>query len=522
MYLRVAIACSQTSYLSTTDVFWSLCTRRISLATPILCNAGLKVTGKQSLASCFAIKLESVAPDDIGALTTKVTNVILNGGGIGVNISCIASIVALKPLMENLDSLAVLGSVVTSDNHMRRPGLAIYLDMWHFGLYEFLHTLPDSSKTHLALMVPSLFMERLKQENSTWTLINPERCPGILEATGEEFERWYEAAELAGYADSKTIRIDIVWDIISKTILSKGKCYILQKDHINTFHDRRLLGKILHSNLCTEIAQENSRFKYVDPICILGAINVCADIDSLDSTVRLLTRILNSVHDINVLPKKYVAPSSRAIGIGIVGFADLCQKNKIKFVDGGDLLREIYRTIYYSSLCESTKLNEILGRCDDPSDRGILETSGITMQEMYPGFEFDEDEQAYQRYHHHELFGLKSRILKYGVRNKYLTAQMPTAYSSVIAGVNDGCEPYISNMFSKKLCGVVVVIVNPALRERLSRDFTPEKVGQILVNTGGQYTEMKRMFDSGLFPPYDKSPDWLDLFKTVMMKSSRK
>ena len=42
----------------------------------------------------------------------------------------------------------------------------------------------------------------------------------------------------------------------------------------------------------------------------------------------------------------------------------------------------------------------------------------------------------------HDFDTLKTRIHRYGLRNSLLTAQMPTASTSLIAGVNDGVDPY--------------------------------------------------------------------------------
>lgn len=67
----------------------------------------------------------------------------------------------------------------------------------HADIYEF----PELRKNHgdeelkardlfYALWIPDLLMKRVK-ENSTWTLMCPDECPGLCDVYGDEYEELY-------------------------------------------------------------------------------------------------------------------------------------------------------------------------------------------------------------------------------------------------------------------------------------------------------------------------------------------
>ena len=48
-----------------------------------------------------------------------------------------------------------------------------------------------------AMWISDLFMKRV-EENSTWTLMCPNECPGLYDCHGEEFEKLYIKYEKEG------------------------------------------------------------------------------------------------------------------------------------------------------------------------------------------------------------------------------------------------------------------------------------------------------------------------------------
>ncbi len=64
---------------------------------------------------------------------------------------------------------------------------------------------------------------------------------------------------------------------------------------------------------------------------------------------------------------------------------------------------------------------------------------------------------------------LEEKIKKFGVRNSLLTAQMPTASTSQIMGVNESCEPFTTNIYRRSVLSGEYVVFNKYLIEELKR-----------------------------------------------------
>ena len=52
---------------------------------------------------------------------------------------------------------------------------------------------------------------------------------------------------------------------------------------------------------------------------------------------------------------------------------------------------------------------------------------------------------------------LKEQIKQHGIRNSLLLAPMPTASTAQILGNNEACEPFTSNLYSRRVLSYVIV-----------------------------------------------------------------
>ena len=73
----------------------------------------------------------------------------------------------------------------------RKGSFAIYLEPWHADIFDFLDLKKNTGKDEnrardlfYGLWIPDLFMKRV-DEDSTWTLMCPNECPGLHEVWGE-------------------------------------------------------------------------------------------------------------------------------------------------------------------------------------------------------------------------------------------------------------------------------------------------------------------------------------------------
>ena len=193
------------------------------------------------------------------------------------------------------------------------------------------------------------------------------------------------------------------------------------------------------------------------------------DHEALHRATKIVTRNLNKIIDINRYPIPGAKKSNlrhRPIGIGVSGLADTFLRLGLPFAsDNAKFLNEaIFETIYHAALEASIELAEADGTYEtfwgSPASKGELqfhmwglkddETPShrhqegvIKMIHRYP--QRVENEKGYN------WIALRERIKSSGLRNSLLVAPMPTASTSQILGVNECFEPFVSNLYLRRV-----------------------------------------------------------------------
>jgi len=261
----------------------------------------------------------------------------------------------------------------------RKGAAAVYLEPWHADIEAFLelrnNTGAEERRTHnlnLALWVPDLFMKRIEAD-AYWSLFSPNDVPELLNTFGDEFEMWYEKYEAEGKA-LKQVSARALYGRMMQTLAETGNGWLCFKDTSNKRSAQT--GKpsnIIHSsNLCTEILEVTSKDETA--VCNLGSINVGAfvrddgyfDFNGLRKVVRIATKFLDRVIDINFYPTKEAEASNRRwrpVGLGLMGLQDVFFKMRMPFdsPDAKALSNQISEVIYFEALKTSVKLAEEFG-----------------------------------------------------------------------------------------------------------------------------------------------------------------
>jgi ribonucleoside-diphosphate reductase alpha chain len=156
--------------------------------------------------------------------------------------------------MEHTHNYMIHNGIVHNGGGRRKGSFAIYLEPWHADIDSFL----DMKKNHgdeeqrardlfYALWIPDLFMKRVKS-NSMWTLMCPDKCPGLSDVYGDEFVQLYEKYESEG--KGTIVKARDIWLKILDSQIETGTPYILYKDAANQKSNQKNLGTIKSSNLC--------------------------------------------------------------------------------------------------------------------------------------------------------------------------------------------------------------------------------------------------------------------------------
>jgi len=153
----------------------------------------------------------------------------------------------------------------------------MYIEPWHADVFDFLDLKKNTGKEEMrardlffAMWTSDLFMKRV-EEDSHWTLMCPNECPGLCDVYGEEFEALYTSYEAKGKG-RKTIKARELWEKILESQIETGTPYMLYKDAANRKSNQKNLGTIRSSNLCTEIMEYTSADEIA--VCNLASISL--------------------------------------------------------------------------------------------------------------------------------------------------------------------------------------------------------------------------------------------------------
>jgi ribonucleoside-diphosphate reductase alpha chain len=324
------------------------------------------------------------------------------------------------------------------------------------------------------------------QEDSTWTLMCPNECPGLFDCHSEEFDKLYLSYEEAGKG-RKTIKARELWEKILESQIETGTPYMLYKDAANRKSNQKNLGTIRSSNLCTEIMEYTSPDEIA--VCNLASIALPMfikgnefDHKELFRITKRVTKNLNKVIDRNYYPVKEAENSNfrhRPIGLGVQGLADAFIQLRMPFTsdEAKKLNQEIFETLYFAAVTASMEMAKEEGPYE--SYKG----SPISQGEFQYNLWGIKDEELSGRW---DWAKLRKEVKKNGVRNSLLVAPMPTASTSQILGNNECFEPYTSNIYTRRVLSGEFIVVNKHLLEDLTKlGLWDENLKQELMRANG-------------------------------------
>ncbi|MGJ0371816.1 ribonucleoside-diphosphate reductase subunit alpha [Aliarcobacter cryaerophilus] len=381
-----------------------------------------------------------------------------------------------------------------------------------------------------ALWISDLFMERVL-EDSYWTLFDPVEVKDLSEYFGEEFTAKYIAYENNDNITKNRIKAKDLWKKILTSYFESGSPFLCFKDSANKANPNQHVGHIRSSNLCTEIFQNTNpnhykikiefedgtikTFEEEDLVIVDGGITKKANkVTALDSingkkifivekqkidgdtavcnlasinlsrintsedikrVVPIAVNMLDNVIDLNFYPLRKVKATnlkSRAIGLGVMGEAEMLASNKISWGSNEHFKKidEIMEYISYNTILASSNL--AIEKGSYPTFDGSNWSKGIMPHDHTP--------QAVNAIVNKDLFDnscdwdfLREKVKKDGMRNGYLMAIAPTSSISILVGTTQAIEPvYKRKWFEENLSGLIPVVA-PKLSPDTWSFYTP-------------------------------------------------
>jgi ribonucleoside-diphosphate reductase alpha chain len=393
-------------------------------STPVLSNGG---ADRGLPISCF---LNAVSDSLDGIVNTWNENVWLaaNGGGIGTYWGGVRSIgekvkgagqtSGIIPFIRVMDSL----TLAISQGSLRRGSAAVYLDIFHPEIEEFLEIRKPSGdfnrkslNLHHGISITDEFMEAVR-DGAPFSLRSP------------------KTREIVKSVDARTL-----WQKILEIRLQTGEPYLIFSDTVNRAlpqHQRELGFSVRQSNLCSEIMLHTGKDHLGHErtaVCCLSSVNAESflewrdDPQFIEDVMRFLDNVLQDFIDnapTAASAASYAAMRERSVGLGLMGFHSFLQGQNVPFESAlaKSWNMRIFKHLRRAADKASVTLAEERGACPDAAERGVME------------------------------------------RFSHKLAIAPTASISIICGgTSAGIEPIPANIYSHKTLSGTFAVKNPYL-----------------------------------------------------------
>ncbi len=505
LLMRVAVGIHKDDTESVLETYKGLSAKLYTHATPTLFNAG---TVKNQLSSCFLLAMQDDSIEGIFDTLKQAAIVSKYAGGIGISVSNIrgkgayiagtgGSSNGLVPMLQTFNAAA---RYVDQGGGKRKGSFAIYLEPWHSGVVEFL----DLKKNHgnelerardlfLSLFVNDIFMRRV-EANGDWTLVCPSQAPDLIDLYGDAFDKAYQKYEADGVG--KTIKARYLWSLILQSQIETGVPYIVYKDAANAKSNQQNLGTIRSSNLCAEILEYTSKDEVA--VCNLASINLLRhvkedktfDFKKLHDTAKQVTRNLNKVIDVEFYALEEARTSNtkhRPIAVGTQALADVFMVLGLPYEseEASALNAKIFQTLYHGCVEASIELAEkdgpYLSFAGSPASKGM--------------FQFDlwgvkiDDNSVF------DWAKTRADMVKHGLRNSLLVAQMPTASSAIFcSGGVESIEAITSLIYNRRtISGEFVVICRHLVKDLVELGMWNTDMKDKIVGGGGSIQHIREI-----------------------------
>lgn len=465
---------------------------QVTMATPTISNARKP---HHQLSSCFI----DTVPDSLDGIYRSIDNfakVSKFGGGMGLYFGKVRATGGTIRGFEGAAGGVVRWIRIVNDTAvavdqlgMRAGAVAVYLDVWHKDLPEFLQLRTnngdDRMKAHdvfPAVCYPDLFWKLAKENiEAEWHMMCPHdiltvKGYALEDYYGEEWEKRYQDCVDDPRIPKRSMPVKELVRLILKSAVETGTPFTFNRDIVNRANPNPHKGMIYCSNLCTEIAQIMAPIESVSTevqttagdtvvvnttrpgefvVCNLASLSLghlpVEDDETMRHVIRTVVRALDNVIDLNFYALEYARITNRkfrSIGLGVSGYHHMLAKAGIQWESEEHLE-------YVDAVFERINRFAIEASADLAAEKGSYQ--------FFEGSEWQSGEYFTKRsYVSGEWDAVRAKAGE-GMRNAYLLAIAPTSSTSILSGTTPGVDPVMRRFFLEEKKGAMLPRVAPDL-----------------------------------------------------------
>lgn len=456
-------------------------------ATPTFLNAGKAKRGEYI--SCYLLRVEDNMESIARAISTSL-QLSKRGGGVAL---CLTNLREFGAPIKNIQNqctgivpvMKLLEDSFSYANQLgqRQGAGAVYLNVHHPEVMTFLDTKRENADEKirikslaLGLVIPDITFE-LAKKNEKMALFSPydiQKVYGVPMSDISITDEYYNL--LNNDKIGKTyINARKLFQAIAELHFESGYPYLLFDDTVNRKNPQKKKGRIVMSNLCSEIAQVNTKSTYTqdlsfdeigeDVCCNLGSINIAKFMENAKDAKNILKTCVESLDSVSritdigsSLSIKKGNEKNHAIGLGAMNLHGFLATNGIYYDtnDAVEFTDVFFYTLSYYAFYASNELVLKYGSF-----------SGFKDSEYYTGEYFEKYTESdieiksdkvielIQKYGlkvptKNDWQKLKESIRQNGLANSHLLAVAPTGSISYVSSCTPSLQPVVAPIEVRK------------------------------------------------------------------------
>lgn len=319
--------------------------KRLQPATPTFLNAGKKRRGE--FVSCYLLRLEDNMESIARGISTSLqlskrgggvalclTNLRESGAPIKGIVNQSSGVVPVMKLLEDSFSYA-------NQLGQRQGAGAVYLNVHHPDILQFLDTKRENAdekirikSLSLGVVIPDITFE-LAKANKDMALFSPYDVEREYGKPMSDISITDEYANLLANPRIKKTYTSArkLFQTIAELHFESGYPYILFEDSANLRNPLKKVGRIIMSNLCSEIAQVNTASAYSEDLtftkvgedvcCNLASLNIAKVMEAVPQFAEIVEHAIYGLDLVSRASDLACAPSvqkgnlgNHALGLG--------------------------------------------------------------------------------------------------------------------------------------------------------------------------------------------------------------